>query len=55
MDRFDVIALVGLLMLGVGLWLASPALALAVVGALLIAFGVLGASRRRVPAKRGEG
>ena len=39
-DRHDVIALVGLLFLGRGLWMLSAALMYIVIGALLLAGGV---------------
>lgn len=42
-DRYDVIAVAGLLMLGIGLWLLLPAAALIVIGAILLGFSVLGA------------
>lgn len=50
---YDVMGIIGLGMLGVGLWLVAPALSLSVVGALLLAGGLL-ASRGRSP-KRGKG
>ena len=40
-DWRDGIVLGGMLLLGVGLWLRAPWLALTVVGALLMLFGVL--------------
>lgn len=43
----DALSVVGLVVLGVGLWLVSPALALCVVGVLLLAAGLLGARRFR--------
>ena len=52
-DFYDVIGVLGLAMLGIGLWLVAPALSLSVVGALLLAGGLL-ASRGRSP-KRGKG
>lgn len=51
-DGFDVMALVGLGMLGAGLWMVSPALSLSVTGGILIAGGVLGAGLR---ARKGRG
>lgn len=43
MTIYDGMALVGLMLLGVGLWLIAPALSLSVVGTLLLTGGVLGA------------
>jgi hypothetical protein len=40
---WDILAGLGLVLLAVGLWLWSAALALVVVGALLMAAGLLGA------------
>ena len=48
-DLYDIMAAIGLLLIGVGLWLVSPAASLTVVGAILMALAVLGASR---PVKR---
>lgn len=42
-DRWDGLALVGLAMVGVGLWFVDWRAALVVVGAALVALGVLGA------------
>lgn len=46
MDAYDALALLGLGVLGTGLWLFSPALSLTVVGSLLLAAGVLGSMWR---------
>lgn len=51
MDAYDVLALLGLAILGVGLWLVSPALSLSVLGILILAAGVLGSMWR---ARRGR-
>jgi hypothetical protein len=40
---FDVLALLGLVLLGAGLWQVAPALSLSVVGGLLVALSILGA------------
>lgn len=48
-DGNDIVALVGLIMLGSGLYQISPALALVVVGGLLLAIGVVGTLRRGKP------
>jgi CHASE2 domain-containing sensor protein len=45
MDRWDGIALVGLVMVGVGLWFVYWPLALIVPGAALVGLGVVGARR----------
>jgi len=42
-DLFDLMALAGLVMLGVGLWWIWPPLALVVPGALLLAIGLVAA------------
>ncbi|MEU9654205.1 hypothetical protein AB0E00_35655 [Streptomyces sp. NPDC048110] len=42
MDRWDVLALLGVVALGAGLWLVAPWLGLSVVGAVLLAAGVGG-------------
>jgi hypothetical protein len=52
MDGYDALALLGLGMLGTGLWLVSPALSLSVAGGLLLAAGILG-SMWRARRKRG--
>lgn len=43
MDGFDMLAAAGVIILGVGLGLLAPWLALAVVGAIMIATGIVGA------------
>lgn len=43
---YDVMALVGLGLLGAGLGMINPAVALAVVGGVVLALGVFLASRR---------
>lgn len=45
MDRWDGIALVGLVMVGVGLWFVYWPLALIVPGVALVGLGVVGAAR----------
>jgi hypothetical protein len=47
MDRWDVVALAGLVMVGVGLWFVYWPLALIVPGLVLAALGVLGARNSR--------
>jgi hypothetical protein len=42
-DRYDVAAVAGLALVGVGLWLLHPAAALMGVGGLLLAYAVVGA------------
>lgn len=54
MDIFDVFAAIGVLLLGAGLWMVTPALSLSVVGSILLCLGVVGAARQR-PRNRGEG
>lgn len=46
LDENDVISILGLVLLGVGLYLVDLALALSVVGGILLVVGVLGAMRR---------
>ena len=53
MDRWDVMALAGVVLVGVGLWFVYWPLALIVPGVLLIALGVAGA--RTAPAEEEEG
>lgn len=45
MTIYDGMALVGMALLGAGLWLVSPPAALCAIGALLLIGGVLGARR----------
>jgi hypothetical protein len=52
-DAFDILALIGLVLFGIGLWLVAPALSLSAVGAVMLAVGLLGARIAR-PAKRGK-
>jgi hypothetical protein len=42
-DATDLLAVVGLGTLGAGLWMIWPALALIVVGSLLLVMGIVGA------------
>jgi hypothetical protein len=42
-DWYDLIVFLGLLLLGVGCWMISPALSLILVGLFLMAFGMYGA------------
>lgn len=44
-DIYDIVGLVGLIMLGVALWLVDCRLSLAVVGAIIISVGIKGAHR----------
>ncbi|QQM45000.1 hypothetical protein [Streptomyces liliifuscus] len=61
MDRWDVLALLGIGLLGAGLWLIAPWLALTAIGGLLLviglAFSVLAekaaARQQLIDAKRG--
>lgn len=54
-DLYDGIALVGLILLGVGLWLIWPPLGLVVPGALLLGLGVvLGLMRGRQGGSNGD-
>ncbi|WP_432193800.1 hypothetical protein [Streptomyces sp. bgisy027] len=41
MDRWDVLALLGIVLLGAGLWLVAPWLGLTVVGGALLAVGLV--------------
>lgn len=55
-DVYDVLALIGLGMLAMGLWMVSPVLSLSVVGGILLAGGVLGSAfkaRDRVRKRKG--
>jgi hypothetical protein len=45
-DVFDWLILAGAVVLVVGLWLVSPALALIVLGVLIMGAGILGSSRQ---------
>ncbi|MFO7537601.1 MAG: hypothetical protein R6X32_06025 [Chloroflexota bacterium] len=53
MDRYDVMALVGLVLVGVGLWLVSIPLALVAVGGLLMVGAMLGARRKSAGSRNG--
>lgn len=55
MDRWDGLALVGLVMVGAGLWFVYWPLALIVPGAGLVALGVLGARNSPVRKPSAEG
>jgi hypothetical protein len=46
LDIYDLIVALGLVLLGAGLWLIWPALALATVGGLLVAIGLAAAFLR---------
>lgn len=50
MDRWDVMALLGVVLLGCGLWLITPWLALSVVGGALLVVGLGGS----IAAERAE-
>lgn len=54
-DAYDVITVIGLGMLGVGLWMVSPLLSLVVVGGLLVAGGLIGSLIKASDRKRGKG
>ncbi|MCC6426271.1 MAG: hypothetical protein IT435_05570 [Phycisphaerales bacterium] len=57
LDGFDVVTLLGLAMLGVGVWMLSPAWSLIVIGSLLTAWGLrasAAAASRRKANKDGE-
>lgn len=51
-DRNDVVGLVGLLLLGWGLWLWWPPASLMVVGGLLVGLSLFGAITRVILARR---
>lgn len=61
MDRWDVLALLGIVLLGVGLWLLAPWIGFTVAGACLLALGITGsvftekaaAMKQLVDAQRG--
>lgn len=46
LDLYDLIALVGLALVGVGVWWISPAASLITVGGLLLGVSLIGALRR---------
>lgn len=51
MDRWDVLGLAGVVLLGAGLYLLAPWLGIAVAGAVLLAVGLAGAiAAERSPA-----
>ena len=50
-DLYDVMAIAGLSLLGIGLWMVNPALSLSVVGGILLSLGVVLA---RETGKRGS-
>lgn len=56
MDRWDVLGLLGVLLLGTGLALLAPWLGLAAAGLVLLALAVTGAlgAERPGPAKKGD-
>ena len=54
MDRWDVLALLGIVLLGAGLWLIAPWLGLTVVGAALLAIGLGGSVLAEKAAARQE-
>lgn len=43
-DIYDIIIILGILLLGFGLWLFNPVVSLCVIGVLLILLGIKGAS-----------
>jgi hypothetical protein len=51
----DISASVGLAALSIGLWIERPALALVVVGSLLLMAGVYGHLRANAPVTQSEG
>jgi hypothetical protein len=53
-DRWDVLALLGIVALGSGLWLLAPWLGLSVAGAVLIAVGLGGSILEEKAAARQE-
>lgn len=55
MDRWDVVALVGLVLVGVGLWFVYWPLALIAPGAVLVLVGVVGAMREGEQGGKGAG
>ncbi|WP_181800289.1 hypothetical protein [Streptomyces ipomoeae] len=54
MDRWDVLALLGAVLLGSGLWLIAPWLALTVVGGVILAVGLGGSVYAEKAAARQE-
>ncbi|MCY0919616.1 MULTISPECIES: hypothetical protein [unclassified Streptomyces] len=56
MDRWDVLALLGTLLLGAGLALLSPWIGLTAVGLVLLSIGIFGAlAAERAPTKTSGG
>ena len=55
LDARDFVAIAGLVMMGVGLWLVSPSLALVVVGAVLLLGALLSAELAARRARRTGG
>jgi len=53
-DRWDVLALLGIVLLGVGLWLLAPWLGLAVAGGVLLVVGLGGSVYAEKSAARQE-
>ena len=51
-DSNDLAAFIGLILLGIGLYLAWPPLAFIVVGLVLLIVGILGAIDARIKAKQ---
>lgn len=45
-DASDVLTIVGLGMVSIGLWLVSPALALVIIGVLLLCLGIAAGARK---------
>ncbi|MDN3021549.1 hypothetical protein [Streptomyces sp. S.PB5] len=54
MDRWDVLALLGIVFLGAGLWLIAPWLGLTVVGGALVVIGLGGSVLAEKAAARQE-
>lgn len=45
LEIYDVLAAVGILLIGAGLYMVSPPVALCIVGGILLVLGVVGAAR----------
>ncbi len=45
-DVYDALAMIGLILLGTGLWLVWPPVSLIVVGAIMLIVGTVGAARQ---------
>lgn len=54
MDRWDVLALIGIVLLGAGLWLLAPWLGLTTAGAVLLGVGLFGSVLTERAAARQE-